>query len=122
MVDDIARDNHGKERKLMADYFYARVSAYDQNLERQLDAANERGIPSANVFTEKKTRRKVYLSTGGIVHIIHALIPKNKRQFCAILHVLNKILHILGTFEGVLGGDSYWGCLIFLLRRAFCKR
>jgi len=37
----------------MADYFYARVSAYDQNLDRQLDAANERGIPSANVFMEK---------------------------------------------------------------------
>ena len=37
----------------MADYFYARVSALDQNLDRQLVAANVRGIPSANVFTEK---------------------------------------------------------------------
>jgi len=37
----------------MADCFYARVSAFDQNLDRQLIAANGRGIPSANVFTEK---------------------------------------------------------------------
>ena len=37
----------------MATYFYARVSANDQNLDRQLIAASGRGIPSANVFTEK---------------------------------------------------------------------
>ena len=37
----------------MATYFYARVSAHDQNLDRQLAAANERGVPSVNVFTEK---------------------------------------------------------------------
>ena len=37
----------------MADYFYARVSALDQNLDRQVIAASGRGIPSANVFTEK---------------------------------------------------------------------
>ena len=37
----------------MAIYFYARVSAFDQNLDRQLAAANERKIPTANVFTEK---------------------------------------------------------------------
>ena len=37
----------------MADYFYARVSALDQNLSRQLDAADGRGIPAKNVFTEK---------------------------------------------------------------------
>ena len=37
----------------MADYFYARVSGLDQNLDRQLDAANMRGIPTENVFTEK---------------------------------------------------------------------
>ena len=37
----------------MADYFYARVSALEQHLDRQLVAANGRGIPSANVFTEK---------------------------------------------------------------------
>ena len=37
----------------MADYFYARVSAVDQNLDRQLIAANGRGVPSANIFTEK---------------------------------------------------------------------
>jgi DNA invertase Pin-like site-specific DNA recombinase len=37
----------------MADYFYARVSALDQNLDRQLVAASGRGIPSMNVFTEK---------------------------------------------------------------------
>ena len=37
----------------MADHFYARVSALDQNLSRQLDAANVRGIPAKNVFTEK---------------------------------------------------------------------
>jgi len=37
----------------MAVYFYARVSALDQNLDRQLVAASGRGIQSANVFTEK---------------------------------------------------------------------
>jgi len=37
----------------MADYFYARVSAVDQNLDRQLSAACDRGIPTSNVFTEK---------------------------------------------------------------------
>ena len=37
----------------MAVYFYARVSALDQNLDRQLIAANERGIPTGNLFTEK---------------------------------------------------------------------
>ena len=37
----------------MAAYFYARVSASDQNLDRQLIAADGRGVPSANVFTEK---------------------------------------------------------------------
>ena len=37
----------------MADYFYARVSALEQHLDRQLVAANVRGLPSANVFTEK---------------------------------------------------------------------
>jgi len=37
----------------MAIYFYARVSAQDQNLDRQLTAANERGVLSTNVFTEK---------------------------------------------------------------------
>jgi len=44
-----------KERSAMkmATYFYARVSAHDQNLDRQLAAANERGVPSVNVFTEK---------------------------------------------------------------------
>jgi len=37
----------------LAVYFYARVSALDQNLDRQLIAANERGIPTVNLFTEK---------------------------------------------------------------------
>ena len=37
----------------MALYFYARVSAYDQNLDRQLVAADGRGVPTVNVFTEK---------------------------------------------------------------------
>jgi len=37
----------------MADYFYARVSAADQCLDRQLIAADGRGIPPANIFTEK---------------------------------------------------------------------
>ena len=37
----------------MADYFCARVSALKQHLDRQLVAANGRGTPSANVFTEK---------------------------------------------------------------------
>ena len=37
----------------MATFFYARVSAFDQHLDRQLVAAGGRGIPPANVFTEK---------------------------------------------------------------------
>ena len=37
----------------MAIFFYARVSAFDQNLDRQLVAADGRGVPAANVFTEK---------------------------------------------------------------------
>ena len=37
----------------MSDYFYARVSTLDQNLDRQLAAADVRGIPFKNVFTEK---------------------------------------------------------------------
>ena len=34
-------------------YFYARVSTFDQNLDRQIIAANECGVPPENVFTEK---------------------------------------------------------------------
>ena len=34
-------------------YIYARVSALDQNLDRQLIEANGRGIPTANIFTDK---------------------------------------------------------------------
>ena len=37
----------------MALYFYARVSAFDQNLDRQLAEAGSRKIPTKNVFTEK---------------------------------------------------------------------
>jgi len=37
----------------MAIYFYARVSAFDQNLDRQLTAADGNGVHPANVFTEK---------------------------------------------------------------------
>ena len=37
----------------MADYFYARVSSMEQCLDRQLIAADVRGIPTENVFTEK---------------------------------------------------------------------
>ena len=39
----------------MAIFFYARVSAFDQNLDRQLIAASGQGVPLANVFTEKKS-------------------------------------------------------------------
>lgn len=42
----------GGERE-MATYFYARVSAHDQNLDRQLIAASGRGVPPEMVFTEK---------------------------------------------------------------------
>jgi DNA invertase Pin-like site-specific DNA recombinase len=38
---------------VLATYFYARVSAHDQNLDRQLIAANGRGVPPERVFTEK---------------------------------------------------------------------
>ena len=34
-------------------YFYARVSAFDQNLDRQLIAASVCGVSSSKVFTEK---------------------------------------------------------------------
>jgi len=37
----------------MAAYFYARVSASDQNLDRQIISANGCGVALANVFTEK---------------------------------------------------------------------
>jgi len=37
----------------LAIYFYARVSAREQNLDRQLVAASGRKIPTENVFTEK---------------------------------------------------------------------
>jgi DNA invertase Pin-like site-specific DNA recombinase len=38
---------------VLASYFYARVSAHDQNLDRQLIAASERGVPLERVLTEK---------------------------------------------------------------------
>ena len=34
-------------------YFYARVSTFEQNLDRQIMAANSCGVPPSNVFTEK---------------------------------------------------------------------
>jgi len=43
----------------MADYFYARVSTLDQNLDRQLAAANGCGIPSKNVFAEKLSGKDI---------------------------------------------------------------
>ena len=42
----------------MAKYFFARVSAKDQNLARQLALAESLGIPKENVFCDKITGRK----------------------------------------------------------------
>ncbi len=39
----------------MATYAYARVSARDQNLQRQIAAFTEYGIPKNNVFSDKKS-------------------------------------------------------------------
>ena len=47
------------------EYGYVRVSAKDQNVERQLDAMHEAGLPDKRIFIEKQSGkdfdRPVYL-------------------------------------------------------------
>ena len=38
-------------------YAYARVSARDQNLDRQLNAFRDFGVPAKNIFCDKKSGR-----------------------------------------------------------------
>lgn len=52
-------------------YFYARVSSREQNLDRQLDKAQELGIPAENIFCDKVSgkdfRREEYGRLKGII-------------------------------------------------------
>jgi len=66
-------------------YFYARVSALDQNLDRQLIAADGRGVPHANVFTEKlsgkDTKRPELQRLIATVQPGDTIIPNSRRHF-----------------------------------------
>ena len=69
----------------MAVYFYARVSALDQNLDRQLIAANERGIPTERLFTEKlsgkDTKRPELQRLMAVVHSGDTVIVESISRF-----------------------------------------
>jgi len=81
-------------------YFYARVSTLDQNLDRQLIAANGRGVPLANVFTEKlsgkdtkrpELQRLMTTVQSGDVVIVESIsrFARNTRDLLDLVEKLN---------------------------------
>ena len=86
-------------------YAYARVSAKDQNLQRQLVAFYEFGIDKCRVFSEKKSgkdfERKEYkrllkrLKAGDLLVI--KSIDRLGRSYSQIIEEWNKITNIIGA-------------------------
>lgn len=86
-------------------YAYARVSAKDQNLERQLAAFNEFGIDKKHIFSEKKSgkdfERKAYqrllkkLKAGDLLVI--KSIDRLGRNYNKIIEEWNRITNVIGA-------------------------
>lgn len=86
-------------------YAYARVSAKDQNLERQLAAFSEFGIDKKRIFSEKKSgkdfERKAYqrllkkLKAGDLLVI--KSIDRLGRSYNKIIEEWNRITNVIGA-------------------------
>jgi len=86
----------------MAMFFYVRVSAFDQHLDRQLIAASGHGIPSENVFTEKlsgkdtkrpELQRLMMATQSGDSVIVESIsrFARNTRDLLDLVEKLNTI-------------------------------
>ena len=86
-------------------YAYARVSAKDQNLQRQINAFREFGIDKSRIFSEKKSgkdfERKEYkrllkkLNCGDLLVI--KSIDRLGRNYSQIIEEWNRITNIIGA-------------------------
>lgn len=86
-------------------YAYARVSAKDQNLQRQIAAFSEFGIEKSRIFSEKKSgkdfERKEYKRLlqklkGGDLLVIKS-IDRLGRNYTQIIEEWNRITNIIGA-------------------------
>ena len=86
-------------------YAYARVSAKDQNLQRQIAAFSEFGIEKSRIFSEKKSgkdfERKEYKRLlqklkGGDLLVIKS-IDRLGRNYTQIIEEWNRISNIIGA-------------------------
>ena len=86
-------------------YAYARVSAKDQNLQRQIAAFYEFGIEKSRIFSEKKSgkdfERKEYTRLlqklkGGDLLVIKS-IDRLGRNYSQIIEEWNRITNIIGA-------------------------
>ena len=86
-------------------YAYARVSAKDQNLQRQIAAFSEFGIEKSRIFSEKKSgkdfERKEYKRLlqklkGGDLLVIKS-IDRLGRTYTRIIEEWNRITNIIGA-------------------------
>ena len=86
-------------------YAYARVSAKDQNLQRQIAAFSEFGIEKSRIFSEKKSgkdfERKEYKRLlqklkGGDLLVIKS-IDRLGRNYSQIIEEWNRITNIIGA-------------------------
>ena len=86
-------------------YAYARVSAKDQNLQRQIAAFSEFGIKKSRIFSEKKSgkdfERKEYKRLlqklkGGDLLVIKS-IDRLGRNYSQIIEEWNRITNIIGA-------------------------
>lgn len=86
-------------------YAYARVSAKDQNLQRQIAAFSEFGIEISRIFSEKKSgkdfERKEYKRLlqklkGGDLLVIKS-IDRLGRNYSQIIEEWNRITNIIGA-------------------------
>ena len=86
-------------------YAYARVSAKDQNLQRQIVAFSEFGIEKSRIFSEKKSgkdfERKEYKRLlqklkGGDLLVIKS-IDRLGRNYSQIIEEWNRITNIIGA-------------------------
>ena len=86
-------------------YAYARVSAKDQNLQRQIAAFSEFGIEKSRIFSEKKSgkdfERKEYkrllkkLNCGDLLVI--KSIDRLGRNYSQIIEEWNRITNVIGA-------------------------
>ena len=86
-------------------YAYARVSAKDQNLQRQIAAFREFGIEKCRIFSEKKSgkdferteyKRLLQKLKGGDLLVIKS-IDRLGRNYSQIIEEWNRITNIIGA-------------------------